>query len=193
MNILIDKLPTTVDIDGIEYEINSDFRTSILFSMAMEDENLSEEDKLITAIELYYKVTPHDVKKAIDKILWFYSCDKDNNNTKSSSGKSSKKVFDYDIDSNYIFSAFLTQYNMDLNTIEYLHWWKFKALFDSLDEDLMLCKIIKYRSVDLSKIKDKEEKAYYKKMKETYEIKEKISQEELNELDEWKNFLKGGS
>ena len=32
-NILIDLLPSKVEIEGTEYEINSDFRTSVLFSM----------------------------------------------------------------------------------------------------------------------------------------------------------------
>lgn len=192
MNILIDKLPTTVLIDDIEYEINTDFRVSILFSIAMSDNELSDEEKCETAIRLYYKVVPHDLQKAIEQILLFYNCNKQANNTTESSGEIKEKVFDYEIDANYIYSAFLTQYNIDLNSIDYLHWFKFKALFDSLDENLMLCKIIKYRSIDLNKIKDKEEKNYYKKMKETYAIKEEISQEELEELQELEKFLMGG-
>ena len=48
MNILIDLLPSSVKIDGTEYEINSDFRTSVLFSLLMEDDNLSEEEKVAT-------------------------------------------------------------------------------------------------------------------------------------------------
>ncbi|MDZ5010585.1 hypothetical protein GNF77_17115, partial [Clostridium perfringens] len=46
MNILIDLLPNKVSIEENEYEINSDFRTSILFELLMQDDNLSEEDKL---------------------------------------------------------------------------------------------------------------------------------------------------
>lgn len=192
MNILIDKLPTTVLIDDIEYEINTDFRVGILFSIAMNDNSLSDEEKCETAIRLYYKVVPHNIQKAIEQILLFYSCNKQASNSSESSNSCREKVFDYEIDANYIYSAFLTQYNIDLNSVEYLHWFKFKALFDSLDENLMLCKIIKYRSIDLNKIKDKDEKNYYKKMKETYAIKDEISQEELEELQELENFLLGG-
>jgi hypothetical protein len=35
MNILIDILPNKVNIEGEDYEINSDFRTSILFEFLM--------------------------------------------------------------------------------------------------------------------------------------------------------------
>ena len=37
--------------------------------------------------------------------------------------------------------------------IKYLHWWKFKAMFKSLKEDTEIVKIMRYRSMDLSKIK----------------------------------------
>ena len=53
----------------------------------------------------------------------------------------------------------------------------------------MLSKIIKFRSIDISKIQDKEQKKYYQKMQKMYEIKEKISEEELKQLEEWKNYL----
>ena len=192
MNILIDKLPTSVVIDDIEYEINTDFRVGILFSIAMDDNNLSDEEKIETAIRLYYKVIPHDIEKAIEQILLFYNCNKESNNTDSSSSSNPTKVFDYEVDANYIYSAFLTQYHIDLQDINYLHWFKFKALFDSLDDNLMLCKIIKFRSIDISKIKNKEEKEYYKKMKDTYAIKEDVSKEELEELQELGKYLLGG-
>ena len=35
MNILIDELPESVEIEGVEYEINTDFRISILFELLM--------------------------------------------------------------------------------------------------------------------------------------------------------------
>ncbi|MGU9129676.1 Gp15 family bacteriophage protein, partial [Clostridium perfringens] len=37
-NILLDKLPTKVKIGGKFYNINSDFRVSILFELLMQDE-----------------------------------------------------------------------------------------------------------------------------------------------------------
>ena len=93
------------------------------------------------------------------------------------------------MDADYIYSAFMSQYNIDLQDIEYLHWWKFRALFDSLNENNRLSKIIQYRSMDLSKIKDKEQKKFYKNMKKLYKI-DTISEEEKAELEKWNNLLK---
>ena len=189
MNILIDLLPSSVKIDGTEYEINSDFRTSVLFSLLMEDDSLNEEEKVLQALNLYYPVVPDNLEKAIEQIKWFYSCgklDKPIGNKKARA--SSKKVFDFEVDANYIYSAFMSQYNIDLQDIGQLHWWKFKALLEGLKEDNKLSKIIQYRSMDLSKIKDKEQRKFYKDMQKQYSLK-KESEEDLKLLEEWNKKL----
>ena len=189
MNILIDLLPSSVKIDGTEYEINSDFRTSVLFSLLMEDDNLSEEEKVLQALNLYYPVVPNNLEEAIEQIKWFYSCGKLDNPIGNKKAKaSSKKVFDFEVDANYIYSAFMSQYNIDLQDIEELHWWKFKALLEGLKEDNKLSKIIEYRSVDLSKIKDKEQRKFYKDMQKQYSLK-KENEEDLKLLEEWNKKL----
>ena len=189
MNILIDLLPSSVKIDGTEYEINSDFRTSVLFSLLMEDDNLNEEEKVLQALNLYYPVVPDNLEEAIEQIKWFYSCGKlDNPIGNKKVRASSKKVFDFEVDANYIYSAFMSQYNIDLQDIEELHWWKFKALLEGLKEDNKLSKIIEYRSVDLSKIKDKEQRKFYKDMQKQYSLN-KESKEDLKLLEEWNKKL----
>lgn len=183
MNILIDLVPTTVNIDNREYEINSDFRTSILFELLMQDGTIEEDDKILMALQLYYPDIPENIKKAIEQMLWFYRCGKDVSSSKGN-GKSKgvTQIYSFEYDDEYIYSAFLDQYNIDLQDIEYLHWWKFKAMFKSLKDDNMIVKIMGYRSMDLSKVKDKEQKAYYKRMQKLYEIP--ISKNEQNKLDD---------
>ena len=189
MNILIDLLPSSVKIDSTEYEINSDFRTSVLFSLLMEDDNLSEEEKVLQALNLYYPVIPDNLEEAIEQIKWFYSCGKLDNPIGNKKARAiSKKVFDFEVDANYIYSAFMSQYNIDLQDIEELHWWKFKALLEGLKEDNKLSKIIEYRSMDLSKIKDKEQRKFYKDMQKQYSLN-KESKEDLKLLEEWNKKL----
>ena len=55
-------------------------------------------------------------------------------------------------------------------------------MFKALKDDNMIVKIMGYRSMDLSKVKDKEQKAYYKRMQKLYEIP--ISKDEQNKLDD---------
>lgn len=192
MNILIDVVPTSVEIDNKSYEINSDFRNSILFELLMQDSNLSEEEKIIQALELYYPTVPNNLTEAVEKMLWFYRCDKEVRESKEKvDGKSFTQIYSFEYDDDYIYSAFLNQYGIDLQGVEYLHWWKFKAMFKSLKEDNEIVKIMNYRAMDLSKIKDKEQREFYKKMKTLYEIpKSKNEIEKINNIEE--ALLNGG-
>ena len=54
MNLLIDLVPNTVNIDGEEYKINSDFRYSILFELLMQDKTLSDKEKTVNALSGSY-------------------------------------------------------------------------------------------------------------------------------------------
>ena len=205
MNILIDILPTSVNVNNMRYEIYSNFRTSILFALLMSDNSISDENKIIQSLELYYPILSkkdEDVKEkqenllvnykeALDNIMWFYRCGEEiKNSTKSSNKSNNIKLYDFESDGSYIFSSFYTQYNLDLQDIDYLHWWKFMSLFNSLQDNTKLAEAMKYRSIDLSTIKDKEQKKFYKEMQKLYSLDEKISDEELEEIekvkDEWK-------
>lgn len=191
MNLLIDLVPEAVTIDNKEYEINSDFRTSILFELLMQDKSIKDNDKIYLALELYYPNIPDDINSAIEQILWFYRCGKDIELSKGKGkGKSDIQIYSFEHDDDYIYAAFMDQYKIDLQDIDYLHWWKFKAMFKSLREDNEIVKIMGYRSIDLSKIKDKEEKAYYRKMKELHKIP--VSQSEKEKLNEIEKALLNG-
>lgn len=206
-NILIDLLPKKVTVNDVEYDINSNFRTSILFALLIDDNEVNEEQKIVQSLELYYPILSinkkelkekqkkllENYKEAFEKIMWFYRCGKENKSFYKSQNKSNKellKLYDFEQDANYIFSSFYTQYKLDLQEIEYLHWWKFMSLFNSLKDDTKLSEVIKYRSIKLSDIKDKDDRKFYKEMKKIYSLDEELNKEEVEELEkekeEWK-------
>ena len=190
MNILVDLLPKKVDIDGKYYEINWDFRTSILFEMMMDDVELSDEEKLIKGIELYYPVIPENLEEAIEKIIWFYSCGKETNNESGTvSNSKNDKIYSLEYDDEYIYSAFLSQYGIDLQDIEDLHWWKFKAMFKSLNEENQIVKIMGYRAMDIPNDMPNNQKDFYRKMKKLYELPR--SKSEIEKVREIENALLG--
>lgn len=187
MSLLIHKLPTRAN--GMA--INTDFKISILFELLMQDEKIKKELKIMKALQLYYpdfeKIS--DYEKAIEQMLWFYRCGKELANSNKSNGNNKyNQIYSYEFDDNYIYSAFLQQYNIDLQEIKYMHWWKFKALFDGLNENTEIVKIMGYRSVNLSQIKDIEKRKYYKKMKRLYALPDMRTQEE-KEAEFAKSFL----
>lgn len=184
-NLILNKLPKTTPN---KLKIRTDFRESIKFELLMQDNTIKDSDKVIIALNLYYyepeKIT--NIKTAVDDMLWFYKCGKDikkkeEKDTNQQAGKKEKQIYSYEFDAEYIYSAFMEQYKIDLNSINYLHWWKFKALFTSLNENVLFSKIMGFRTINLSKIKDKSMKEYYKKMKKIYALPDMRSEEEKEE------------
>ncbi len=180
-NLILDKLPNFTP-NG--FKIRTDFRESIKFELLMQDEKINETDKVKLALNLYFYdidiKNTEQLKKAINDMLWFYKCGKEEQEEKTSqkaSGGYTKRIYSYEFDAEYIFSAFMEQYKIDLNK-EHLHWWKFKSLFNSLNEEVLFSKIMSYRAIDLSKIKDKDMKKYYKKMKRLYALPDMRTEEE---------------
>lgn len=176
MNILIDRLPQ--EYEGLRIDTN--FRSFILFELLMQDNSLNEKQKIALAINLFYEETPTDFKKAIKGILWFYSGGKENKKEKKQSvaNNTKKQIYSFEHDADLIYSAFLGQYNIDLNEIEYLHWWKFKSLFEGLNDENKICQYMSYRSMDISKIKDKEQKKHYKELQRKVALPDNRTNEE---------------
>lgn len=170
-NLLLDRLPQYTN-SGLK--LRTDFRESIKFELLMQDTKLDEQTKVTQALKLYYYDVSkiQNLREAVKDILWFYSCGRKQQKVdeNKSEEKNNKQIYSYEFDDEYIYSAFMEQYKIDLNSIKYLHWWKFKALLNSLNENTQFVKIMGYRSIDLSKIKDKDMKANYKKLKKQYAL-----------------------
>lgn len=178
MSLLSGKLPTTVKIRGKEVAINSDFRASIKFEGIIQNPELTEDEKILQGLQTYYHAPPEDFKEAIDQMIWFYQCGEE----RTDSGKKSKSFYDFEYDSSYIYSGFLEQYQVDLEEVESLHWWKFRAMFESLKEDCMMGKIMRYRCMDLKGL-SKEDKQFYKEMKRIYKLPDRTSEAEKKMKD----------
>ena len=184
-NLILNKLPQSTPS---KLKIRTDFRESIKFELLMQDNTIKDSDKVIIALNLYYykpsEIT--NIKTAVDDMLWFYRCGKeeknvDNKNEENNYNNKQKQIYSYEFDAEYIYSAFMEQYNIDLNNIKYLHWWKFKTLLISLNESTLFSKIMGYRAMNINKIKDKDMKRHYKKMKKIYALPDMRSKEEKEE------------
>ncbi len=174
MNILVDRLPT--EHNGLKIETN--FRSFILFELLMQDRGLTKEEKIVLALKLFYKEIPKDIEKALDVILWFYTRGEEQKKEAKEQKSNKERIYSYEHDANYIYSAFWHDYRLDLNEVDYLHWWKFKSLFEGLNDENKICQIMGYRSIDLNKIKDKEQKKKYKKLKTSYALPDERTEEE---------------
>lgn len=166
INILYEEYPTAICIEEKEYPIYTDFRAWLKFYDMIDDLEISSHEKVSLALGWFKEVIPKDIEQAYSKLISFARCE-DLIYSKScgSSNNAFTQILSYKYDCEYILSAFLQVYNINLRNVEYLHWYEFKALFNGLPEDAPIKKRMTYRSINLADIKDKEEKQRILKIK----------------------------
>lgn len=177
MNILFQKFPQTVTVDGREYAIVTDFREWIKMHELLMEIDMFTPRVLEILLGWYLDDVPEDIEGAIRALEGFLCLegmqDELRNEEENDEKGPGKPVFSYSQDAVFIYSAFREIYGIDLGEIEYMHWWKFRALFDGLPADTEIKQRIYYRSLDLKKIKDKDEKKRVQKVQRRIAIKEK--------------------
>ncbi|ERL19818.1 bacteriophage Gp15 protein [Oribacterium sp. oral taxon 078 str. F0263] len=195
MNLLIDGLPDSIEIEGRMIPIKTSFRTGILFEQMILDQSMDDLEKIETMLGLYIPGqslnTEAAIMEAVEKITWFYRCGADPDETIGGDGPEEVQPFNYEIDADYIYAAFRQAYNIDLAENE-LHWWQFRALFKSLPETTQFMKIIGFRTVKISNKFSKEQKQYYERMKRLYKLPESKNRQQL-ESDLATILMNGGS
>lgn len=177
MSILTENLPNYLMVLGEKCPINTDFKIWLEFSNIVSKGEL-DTVKIVKIFKLIFLKLPPNLVEGMKAISEFYGhASNTGTDVKEDTAEKAKKYFDFEYDSELIYSAFLQQYKIDL-TEATMHWWKFKALFQSLSEDTQLIQVIKYRSIKLSDIKNKEQKRFYAKMKKLHRLPDNRSEEQ---------------
>ena len=150
MNILIDRLPTSVKIGNTTFDIETDYRAGISFSLMIE----KGENSVYKLCEPFYpQGLPSDIGGAVEAaILFFRGGEEIDENTPK---KNEKPAYSFAIDSEAIYADFWRYYNIDLSQ-DCLHWWTFRSLLMGLPEDSNFKMRIYYRTVKLSDLPKKE-------------------------------------
>ena len=186
MSIIFDPMPDFLQVGGQEIPIDTDFRTWIKFDQALFWSADPMENRIYAALNICYNgKIPADLSESFSAAISFYanSAKPVNEMIEDAQSKHSsrgKQTYSFVHDASLICAAFRAQYGIDL-TKENLHWWLFKALFEGLTDENKICKVMEIRGIDLSKIKDKEQKAHYRRLKRLYRLPDPRSEQEQEE------------
>lgn len=186
-NILIDLAPTEAIFNDDVFLINTDFRIGIQYELLMSDKEVSNSDKIRQSVALFFyndfnrKIEDEEVIEVVDYISWFYSggmSAKEVERNAKVGGSRQKAIYSFEYDADYIYADFMKIYGINLQQIEYLHWWEFKALFKGLDEESKISKIMGYRTMKITKDMSKQEKDHYKNLKRIYKLPDGKTEQE---------------
>ena len=174
-SFLLDALPKTVWIGGTEFAIETDYRAALRFTRLMQ-EPAPDWIKMDIALQIFFGDAPvENVPEAARAMMDFYRGGKPESQTET---KNAKRTYDFAWDAEYIYAAFLQQYGIDLQSVSYLHWWKFRALFAGLSEDTQIMKIMGYRAIEITSAMPKEQKRRYQRLKQMYALPDNRTEEE---------------
>ena len=178
MNVFYEDLPETLKINGKEYPIITDFREWIRFSDMLKSD-LQPQYKLEFLAEMFLEDVPdlyteEGIEEVMDSITSFLSLEAlefpdqysgeleeveefdEKPEEVEYKDATEKKAIYYEQDAPYIISAFRREYQVNLLSVPYMHWWEFRMLLDGLSEESQIKKRIYWRTCDESKMEKKE-------------------------------------
>ena len=137
------ELLTSVKANQASFAIRNkgDFRMVLDCFMAMNDLDLSDAEKLYTALIIFYEDfndiedIPQDTEtlEALQKgMVDFFNGGEDNNLSKSNTNDYT--VIDWKKDSNLICSAINNVAKQEIRALDYLHWWTFLSYYSAIGE-----------------------------------------------------------
>jgi len=183
-NILLDELPTKWG----EYELNTDFRVGIQIMQAMTDAEITETEKIYVIHRLLFKDYGAGIDEVAECVEWFLSGWNHDNVINSGN---TKTAISFDNDHGRIYSAFMSQYHINLNTAQ-MHFWEFMILLTNLEE-CAFTRVIDIRTKKITSKMSKEEKEAYNRGKKIYSIhqEEPLTEEEDEALQIFLKAVKG--
>lgn len=179
--------PKYVKVNDKKYAINADFRIAIECNQIAEDTSIGDFER---ALAIIYKLfgdeginAKDDYEKLLELAIKYLSCGKE------ASGSSNEEPdMDFIEDMDYIEASFMSDYNIDLTSVE-MHWWKFYKLINGLSNSEMgnccvLNRVRNLRNFDTKDIKDQKEKERIEKAKKQVALKKNKKEKNLTKEQE---------
>jgi hypothetical protein len=152
--------------------------------LAFEDDQLTGYEKQMIMLENLYPQPIEDVQAALEMGMKFLDGGKVGEDEDSG-----PRLFSFEKDANLIFAAFRQTHGIDLQNIEYLHWWSFLALFMDLGADTAFCNLVGLRKRVKSGKATKEERETAREMGDMFDVPE-IDDRTLEEKEKEAEFLR---
>ena len=182
-------LPKTVQINGKDLEIRTDFRVILTILELIADPDLDDRIKAQGVIEMFYVDPPtNNAKEAIEACYRFIDLGE------SEKKKKSPRVMDWEQDFKYIvapvnrvlgYECRSVPYDYDSNTGG-LHWWTFMGAYMEVGPDCMFSQIVSVRDKQArGKKLEKYEREWLNRNRDIVELRQKFSEAEKNLANVW--------
>ncbi len=194
---MIGYLPTSLEINGTEYAINTDFRVVLTIFEAFEDAELTEREKSLVLLYLLFEdadsIPEEDLQTALRACSRFLDGLSDSREDEShNNGKNeNKRIFSWVHDEKILFSAINKVAGFETRAVDYLHWWTFLGYFNEIGEGMFSTVIgIRQKKAKGKKL-DKWDEDFYRANRSLIDLPTNESKESRAERDYINKLING--
>lgn len=175
--------PTKMEANGRVYNINTDYKVALACLKAIDDDEITDLERFyaIETLLLGEDVLFEDENILRKKIELYLRCGKEENI------KDDEIDMDFFQDETIIKTSIRQCYHIDLNKIDYMHWWEYNELITGLTSESVLNKTRELRTYDTSHITDQKEKDRIENAKKHVALKDKTKKVKLTD-EQMKNI-----
>ena len=181
------ELPKSVTVSGTDYAIRWDYRDILTILSALADPDLSEEDKALAALAIFYEdpgAIPYaDLPEALQRASWFID------GGQAAPKKAGPRLMDWEQDFQWIVAPVNRVVGRDVREDRPLHWWTFLAAYYEIG-DCVFAQIVRIRDMQArGKKMEKADRDWARQNADLIRLRNRYSESDDALLEAW---LKGG-
>ena len=181
------ELPTALEVHGTYYSIRTDFRVVLDILAAFNDPDLDDYAKTEVMIRILYEqyetILEKDLQEAAERAAEFIDCGL------KAEERNAVRTMDWEQDAGIILPAINRVAGREIRSEKYLHWWTFMGYFMEIGDSVFsTVQGIRYKKAKRRPL-EKWEKEFLKNNRALVELKEKYSEEEIEEQERLMRLL----
>ena len=184
MGKVIYSLPTSVEVDGTEYAIQSDYRAVLDILVALTDRGLDEQDKAEAALTIFYpdfeEMPVSDYQEALNQCFRFIDHGQENREKRKQ-----PEIMSWAQDFDLYIAPINRIAGCEVRALEYLHWYSFLSYYQEIG-DCLYAQVVSIRDKKArGKSLDKQERDFYRRNRDIVDLKTTYSEAEADLLAVW--------
>lgn len=183
------ELPESLEVNGIDYKIRTDFRAILDIINVFSDPNYEYDEKWIVCLMILYEdfdeIPESAYMEAMIKAKWFIDCgnDRDSDSVKPT-------LMDWEQDGSIIIPAINRVLGYECRSQKQLHWWTFIGAYMEIGESLF-SNILSIRSKKAKGQKlEKHERDFLRENQDIVILKNRLTEDEQEEQEAEQQALK---
>ena len=179
--------PQYTEVNGTRYKINTDYRVALRCFEVIEDTSIGDQERALAVVFLLFGEVPIEDMGEFLRIAGNYlRCGE-----KETPQEAHERDIDFIADEKYIVASFMSDYRIDLSSVD-MHFWQYIQLIQGFTDKAVMSRVREIRNYDLSELKDAKTRDKMVKAKEAVALPTKFSKDEQKAIDEFEKLFEVG-